>query len=457
MPASVSQAPAFLCACALAAGMLAARPAAAAPAGGAPAGAAAGAAADSIATGGEEALRGTTAPLTRRIAPWRWAARGLLAVPYGAIELVSLPVEGGAYLNERYRPLSRVARLLTLEFGNYSTRVGPLFGYATSLGLSPVGASLKNDDWLGTGTRLRAAGGYLDDRENVATLRLSRAVGEWSVRLRAEQRSVGEIPFYGPGAASPDRELTVDREQSLVELGVARRIAPGVTAAVTAYFRDQENVDPDGDDTPVRDVFPELAAAAEDARYVGIDAELTLDGRNAGSFSSAGSLLRVSGGLDRARSDGDGDYRHGAVEAQQFLNLWRNVRVLALRGEVRFLDADDGVMIPFSEWESLGGSAGPRGYPAYRFADRAAAVVTAEYRYRVTQRFEGRLLADWGTVAPRAGDLRLSDSDPTFGFALVVPSPEFPFAAEISFSPEGHELRVGFGSLWDGRSRREIQ
>ena len=411
---------------------------------------------DSAATASaaDGSVRGTRGPLAHPVSPLRIAARGVLAVPWAAFSLASWPVEGLAQANEEHHLVQRAVSVITFRIGTYRTRVGPLFGYASSTGLSPLGATVRNDDWFGTGSRLRTWGGWLSDRDNTLGMRVDRDIGPADLRLLGEGRWTSDLPFYGTGPRSPDERQGADRRHRLLEADVALRVAPGLTLAGATWIRDQESLSPENGAASVTDAFPELADRARRARYTGVESRVTLDTRDRGPFSTRGGLLGATAGIDRARTDGDGDYRHWSVVAQRFVDLWRASRVLALRARIAGLDREGDVPLPYSELESLGGKAGPRGYARHRYTDRSSLLLTAEYRYRVTERFEGRLFVDWGTVAPHVEDLRLADVDPTPGFGLAVPSEDFPLIFEIAFGPEDLELRVGTGSLFDEPSRR---
>ncbi len=399
-------------------------------------------------------LRGTVDPLRTNASPVRVAARGLLLVPWTAFAVASLPIEGLAYVNEKHRVLQRVASLASFQVGAYRSTVGPLFGYASSTGLSPLGLTIRNDDWLGAGLRFRASGGWRSDRENVLAARVARGAGPWRFDVSGELYRVEDLPFYGIGSGSPDQRFGADREQDLVEGRVEYRRS-GARFAVTGWSRRQENRRPAGDvNDAVADAFPALAASAATSSYAGAEAELALDSRDRGPFSTRGSLLRVTAGFDFARSTGDADYRHWSAEAQHFITLRRGVRALALRAEFRGIESDDPDAIPYPELESIGGKTGPRGVSRHRFTDLHSAVLSVEYRYRVTQRFEGRLFVDWGAVAPEVDRLQPGANDPSYGFGLAVPSENVPLIFEIAAAGEGVELRVGFGSLFDERSRR---
>lgn len=187
---------------------------------------------------------------------------------------------------------------------------------------------------------------------------------------------------------------------------------------------------------------------------MGGELDLILDRRNNGVYSTNGVLVRVVGSYNEALEDNDESYSQFSAEFQGFVNLYRHTRSLFFRAYVADIDTDDIARVPYTEWERFGGKTGGRGYQRYRFADESQLLLTAAYRYRVTEHVQGVLFSDWGTVARSVEKLRLSDIDPSVGIALVAGRDQARLRMHAAYSPEGWEFFIGNETLLIFKSRR---
>lgn len=405
-------------------------------------------AADSI-----DALRGTERPVPRRESTLRYAARGLLFVPYAAMRVATWPLIKLAEAEDRVQAVSRILDLLSFGYERGPFRSTLFFGYESSNGFSLVGLDATATDWPEAGSKLRLSGGYRSDDENLAAFRFRSAprILQWETIVRLENKT--RRPFHGLGPDSDEELFEADRRRLLFEATAALRPANGWKAAVTGYAR-RDHLRSSDESGSVTQEFPELFEAAKRSDYDGAEAELSWDTRDAEAFASRGSLVRVLGGTDLASSDGDADYRHWLGELQTHVNLWRGTRILALRALAEGVTANDPDSIPYTELVRLGGRKGLRGYPSDRFADRTGVLLTAEYHYPVTTNLQGNLFADWGTVASRFDELQLADVDPSVGLGLAYVVGDNAIVAHAARGGEGFEFYVGTETVFESRSRR---
>ena len=403
-----------------------------------------------------QALRGTEAPLARRVSPLRYAARGMLLVPYAGVRVATWPLVKLAEAEDRAQALSRLASLLRLGYERGPFQSTLRFGYESGLGFSLVGLDVTARDWPEPGAHLLLSGGYLARDENLATFRFRSAprLLQWELLGLVEHKR--ERPFYGIGVRSEDRVTTADRRRVLGEATLALRPTEVWAASVTGYVRRDDLRDPhdDDDDESASDRFPDLFALAATSDYAGAEAALQLDTRDREAFAMRGTLVRVLGGTDRASSGGDADYRHWSGELQTHVNLWRHTRVLALRGLIEGVESDDPSAVPYTELVRLGGKTGARGYARNRFTDTHGLLLTGEYRYPVTTHMQGGAFVDWGTVASRTEALRLADLDPSIGLRLAYVLGDNALVAHVAHGPEGFEFYVGTDTVFESRSRR---
>ena len=106
------------------------------------------------------------------------------------------------------------------------------------------------------------------------------------------------------------------------------------------------------------------------------------------------------------------------AEVQQYLSLFNQRRVLALRGLVSSASPDEGQQVPFYLQHTLGGPDDLRGFRRNRFRDDHLLLLQAEYRWEVFTAMDAALFADWGKVAARRRDLNLRDLEHDYGFGV---------------------------------------
>jgi len=396
-------------------------------------------------------IRGTEAPLSNDASPLRYAARGVLLVPYAAMEAVAWPAEQALRLNEEYHIFARLTRIPLLKGEKGSVRL--FFGYESGLRLSIAGLAAQSWDVLAPGDEMNIAGGFLSEKKNIASLEYITPKKRFQVEVLGRFENKTNRAFYGIGPHSPDARFRYNRRRVVGEASVRYYPWSPLYAALTGYARNQELSDPEND-LSVRREFPGVFATARRDRYTGVEGTLVLDTRDNEAFSTRGAYVRVYGGADASVHGNDADYRHYGGEVQTFVNLYRHTRVLALRAYADGVDRVGSGEIPFEELPRLGGKVGQRGYARYRFVDDKALLLTAEYRYRVTQHVTGQLFTDFGTVAREWEFLRLADVDPSYGIGLAFGMHGHRLSAHIAHSTEGTELFVGTERVFESKSRR---
>jgi hypothetical protein len=126
--------------------------------------------------------------------------------------------------------------------------------------------------------------------------------------------------------------------------------------------------------------------------------------------------------LSIARYDdrGSGRYSFRRIDAdvQQYISLLRERRVLALHGRLSLSDPAGGLEVPFYFQPTLGGPDDLRGFRRFRFRDRHALLLQAEYRWEIFTAVDGAIFYDAGTVASRREDLRLDGLESDYGIGF---------------------------------------
>lgn len=111
-------------------------------------------------------------------------------------------------------------------------------------------------------------------------------------------------------------------------------------------------------------------------------------------------------------------FRRVEVDAQQYISLLRQRRVLALHALVSASDADGGAEVPFYFQRTLGGPDDLRGFRRSRFRDRHVLLLQAEYRWEIFTAVDGAIFYDAGKVASRVDDLNLRDLEHDYGIGF---------------------------------------
>jgi outer membrane protein assembly factor BamA len=106
------------------------------------------------------------------------------------------------------------------------------------------------------------------------------------------------------------------------------------------------------------------------------------------------------------------------VDLQQYVPLLRDRRVLALRARATMTDADTGAVVPFYYQPTLGGPDDLRGFRHFRFRDRNALLLQAEYRWEIFTAVDGAIFYDAGKVASRREDLDLRGLESDYGIGF---------------------------------------
>jgi hypothetical protein len=112
------------------------------------------------------------------------------------------------------------------------------------------------------------------------------------------------------------------------------------------------------------------------------------------------------------------DFDRVEADVQHYISLYKQRRVLALRGFASVSDADSGSEVPFYFQRTLGGPDDLRGFRRFRFRDRHMLLLQAEYRWEIFTAMDGAIFYDAGKVASRLEDLDLSDLESDYGIGF---------------------------------------
>jgi hypothetical protein len=132
------------------------------------------------------------------------------------------------------------------------------------------------------------------------------------------------------------------------------------------------------------------------------------------------------------------------VDLRQYIQFLHATRTVALRAWAASSDPSDGDSVPFYLQPTLGGAYSLRGFRTFRFRDRSALLLQAEYRWRINDFVTGALFYDTGAVGPALDNVGRLEHD--YGFGLRAGSRSaVAFRMDVAFGGrEGTRFLVRF-------------
>ena len=128
-------------------------------------------------------------------------------------------------------------------------------------------------------------------------------------------------------------------------------------------------------------------------------------------------------------------------EVQWYIPVFRENRVLLLRGYLAKLDSLNDRAIPFYEFNFLDLNHGLRGYERGRFSDEGALLFNLEWRYPVWEQIEGSFFIDEGQVFNDFRDLNIRTFRTSIGAGFrFVSKQNFTFRVHLAGSEDGLQL-----------------
>ena len=192
-------------------------------------------------------------------------------------------------------------------------------------------------------------------------------------------------------------------------------------------------------------------------RYEHADVFVEADSRDVPGYPTSGGVYRL--GLAAFHDlDGSGQsFRRVDADATQYVPLFHRNWIVVLCGRVALSQTGAGNEVPFYLLPTLGGQNTLRGYRDYRFRDREAALVSAEYRWPVFRMTDAALFADAGSVAATAHGLLRERLDRDYGFGVRLHSETKSFASiDVAKGREGKRVSLSLTASFGGSSHDVI-
>ena len=262
-----------------------------------------------------------------------------------------------------------------------------------------------------------------------------------------------ELEFYGPGPDSRKTGRSNYRlEDTAVDGNLGIRLMPHLSLVASAGYV-WNNVGPGTAKNLIsteREFEPAQAPGidhqADFLRYGGF-LQFDYRDRPGGPRRGGNYFVQFSRFEDRTRSLHHFDRID--VELQQYVPLFNERRVIALRAKTTLTETQPGQSVPFYMQPILGGSESLRGYRPYRFRDNNLLLFNVEYRYEVFSGLDMALFADAGKVVPRRGLINFKNLESSVGFGMRFNVRNNVFMRlDVGFSQEGFQVWVKFNNVF---------
>jgi len=338
----------------------------------------------------------------------REAKAGALEPPApGRLERALLDLESGRFMERLLNP----PQGLYPRVGNITAGSGIAFGP----GYRQPGLFGGQVDFQATAAASFSEYWMLD-----ASLALPRLAGERvAIDLRGQRYTFPGQEFFGIGLGSRREDLTTyGLSGGAVGGGASYRPAGWLRVGGTVDWL-THRIDAGAEPGEILSLFDRSGLPGVDAPdFVAYGAEAAVDYAEPAGNARRGGRYRA--GLRRFEDlDGDGfAFTRVDVDLRQYVPLVRGRRVIALRALASMTRADTGAAVPFFLEPTLGGPDDLRGFRRFRFRDRNALLLQAEYRWEIFTAVDGALFYDAGMVAPRVEDLTLDRVESDYGIGF---------------------------------------
>ncbi|HYO81557.1 MAG TPA: BamA/TamA family outer membrane protein, partial [Bryobacteraceae bacterium] len=346
----------------------------------------------------------------------------------------------------------RILEKITYGIGGLRARIG---GLVTGSGFA-VGPEYFRDDLAEGNILFRATSQFSARQYQLYELEftLPKLAGNRAfATVLGTHRNYPQMPYYGPG---PDSLKTGRSNYRLEEsrfgfrAGVRpfRHMSIGGGGALL-----QVNVGPGTDRR-----FISTERQFSPAVTPGIDRQTdflqgsvfaSYDYRDIPGGPRSGGLYTADFTYNQDRDLKRHSHRRLNMEIQQYIPLFNQRRVFALRGRSELTWKNPGQVLPFYMQPVLGGSNDLRGFRPFRFHDDNLIVFNAEYRYEVFAGLDMAVFADGGKVFRSKRQWNVHDLEGAYGIGMRFNARNAVFMRiDAGFSHEGFQVWVKFNNVF---------
>jgi hypothetical protein len=353
---------------------------------------------------------------------------------------VFAPIRAGIWAYDRYQLKERY---LDVFFNDARTAgLVPTATLESGYGLT-VGAKLLHDDLFGDEERFRlraATGGRFRQLATVALASGERFGRRLDVELDGRFERRPHDVYYGIGNTSmPEarfrQELLRATASAQVRLAGPLRVRTSGALADFTFGRSE-------DGPAIDEIYPaDTMAGFDGVRHAYAELEVSYDSRRnarrweVAAIPATGWLLAAFGGRTIAL-DANADYWRYGADLQRFMRIGDGPRVFSVRAYGEAVAGD--AVVPFAQLPRLGGATLLRGYPADRFRDRVATLVSLAYGWDISRALSANMFVDTGRVFPSVRELELEALRVGYGLELEA------------HTARSFVMRVGIATSFDG-------
>lgn len=333
-----------------------------------------------------------------------------------------------------------------LSVGYYGLR--PSFGHMVTGSGAAFGAEYYRPDLMESNMDFRASAHVSTrawQRYDLGWGLPSLASGLVFVETRGLYLDYPGVNFYGPG---PDSHKSGRTAYSLTSGGgdvlLGIRPLPHLSiVGLGGYATFDAGPGQDSRFASTDQVYPRSATPGIDERtnFGRYGAFANYDWRNDSITPKRGG--RYIAQYTQFADDSRGRFNFGRFDAdlEQYFSFFNRRRIIALRAATTLTHTGNGNAVPFYLQPYIGGGRTLRGFRSFRFTDRNALVLNAEWRWEAYSGLDMALFADAGKVFPRTSQLNFHDLEisPGFGFRFNARNRTF-LRLDFGFSHEGYQV-----------------
>jgi hypothetical protein len=194
-------------------------------------------------------------------------------------------------------------------------------------------------------------------------------------------------------------------------------------------------------------LFVGVPGVGADPDYLHSFGSAAIDSRDGDGYTRHGSLLRATIHDFRQQNTGPYSFRRVDGVAEQYVPILSGNWVLYLGLRASTTQTDAGQSVPHFLMPDLGGG-DLRGFGNYRFVDKHAIAVTAEYRWYAQEYLDGAIFYDAGKAVPERSQLDFTGLKHSYGAGIRLHGPQTTMLRiEVARSREGTRLIFAFSPV----------
>lgn len=248
---------------------------------------------------------------------------------------------------------------------------------------------------------------YWQVEGRLRTPRLNNDRTSFSVFGRVRDMPQEDFFGFGPGSSRDDRVSYALREVAAGASGEHKAAESLRVFAGADFIKPTTRAGADKNYPSIEEIFDTAALPgfAHQASFTVLRAGATFDRTDQPGNPRRGPQHRVEVARWNSRGGAASSFNAINADLRHYLPFFNDTRVIALRAAVWHTDPAEGADVPLYYQPVLGGGRALRGYREFRFRDRSAVLLQAEYLYQLFPGADGVVFYEAGTVGPSLGDL----------------------------------------------------